>query len=109
MLNISDPAAASTRVSMRGKGNSSFGQNLLRVVKSMHIHQLPFFFGTMTTLASHSGYFADYTHIEQFLDFVLCCFLVVFGHCAKALLPGLDLWVDPQRVFHDFSADSSQV
>ena len=56
MLNISEPAAASTRVSMQGRGYSSFGQNLLRVVKSMHILQLPFFFGTMTMLANHSGY-----------------------------------------------------
>ena len=56
MLNISELAGALTNVSMRGKGYSSFGQALLRFVKSMHIRHFPVFFGTMTMFASHSGY-----------------------------------------------------
>ena len=56
MLSISEQAAASTNVSMRSSGYSSFGHALLRMVKSMHIRHLPFFFSTITTFASHSGY-----------------------------------------------------
>jgi hypothetical protein len=37
----SDEAAASTRESILGNGNLSFGQALLRSVKSMHILHLP--------------------------------------------------------------------
>jgi hypothetical protein len=32
------------------------GQQLLRSVKSMHIHHFPFFLRTITTLANHCGY-----------------------------------------------------
>jgi hypothetical protein len=53
----SDEAAESTRESILGNGNSSFGQALLRSVKSMHILHLPLAFFTITVLASHSGYF----------------------------------------------------
>jgi hypothetical protein len=55
----SDKAAASTRESILGNGNSSFGQALLRSVKSMHILHLPLAFFTITVLASHSGYFTS--------------------------------------------------
>jgi hypothetical protein len=37
----------------------SLGQHLLRFVKSIHILHFPFFFLTMTTFASHSGYFTS--------------------------------------------------
>src|SRR5688500_5026838 len=52
----SEEAAASTKESIIGNGNSSFGQALLRSIKSMHILHLPFAFFTITVLASHSGY-----------------------------------------------------
>jgi hypothetical protein len=52
----SDEAAASTRESILGNGNSSFGQALLRSIKSMHILHLPLAFFTITVLASHFGY-----------------------------------------------------
>src|SRR5688572_11592897 len=55
----SEEAAASTRESILGNGNSSFGQVLLRYVKSMHILHLPLAFFTITVLASHSGYFTS--------------------------------------------------
>jgi hypothetical protein len=55
----SEEAAASTRESILSIGNSSFGQALLRSVKSMHILYLPLAFFTITVLASHSGYFAS--------------------------------------------------
>jgi hypothetical protein len=55
----SDEAAASTRESILGNGNSSFGQALLRSVKSMHILHLQLAFFTITVLASHSGYFTS--------------------------------------------------
>src|SRR5687768_12017753 len=42
-----------------GSGNSSFGQALLRSVKSIHILHLPLAFFTITVLASHSGYFTS--------------------------------------------------
>src|SRR5688572_18018 len=55
----SEEAAASTRESILGNGNSSFGQALLRSVKSIHILHLPLAFFTITVLASHSGYFTS--------------------------------------------------
>jgi hypothetical protein len=51
----SHPAALSTILSIRGSGKLSFGQALLRLVKSMHIRHLSLFFCTITTLASHVG------------------------------------------------------
>jgi hypothetical protein len=55
----SDEAVASTRESILGNRNSSFGQALLRSVKSMHILYLPLAFFTITVLASHSEYFTS--------------------------------------------------
>jgi hypothetical protein len=52
----SEVAAASTRESILGNGNSSFGHALLRSVKSIHILNFPLAFFTMTVLASHSRY-----------------------------------------------------
>jgi hypothetical protein len=52
----SKEAAASTRESILGSGNSSFGHALLRSIKSMHILHFPLAFFTMIVLASHSGY-----------------------------------------------------
>jgi hypothetical protein len=52
----SEVAAASTRESILGKGNSSFRYALLRSVKSMHILHFPLDFFTIIVLASHSGY-----------------------------------------------------
>jgi hypothetical protein len=52
----SKEAVASTRESVLGNGNSSFGHALLRSVKSIHILHLPLAFFTITVLASHSGY-----------------------------------------------------
>src|SRR5688572_14644259 len=49
-------AAVSTRESILGKGNSSFGHALLRSIKSMHILHFPLAFFTITVLASHSRY-----------------------------------------------------
>jgi hypothetical protein len=49
------PAVESTNWSIRGRGKLSFGQALLRSVKSTHIPHLPLAFFTMTTLASQSG------------------------------------------------------
>jgi hypothetical protein len=51
----SHSAALSTILLIRGSGKLSFGQALLRLVKSMHIRHLPLFFCTITTLASHVG------------------------------------------------------
>src|SRR5688572_25588151 len=55
----SEEAIASTRESILGNENSSFGQALLRYVKSMHILHLPLAFFTITVLANHSGYFTS--------------------------------------------------
>ena len=52
----SEVAVASTRESILGNGNSSFGHALLRSVKSMHILHFPLAFFTITVLASHSVY-----------------------------------------------------
>ena len=46
----------STSLSILGKGYGSFEQCMFRSVKSTHIHHFLFFFLTMTTFASHSGY-----------------------------------------------------
>jgi hypothetical protein len=51
----SHPAALSAILSIRGNGKLSFGQALLRLVKSMHIRHFPLFFCTITTLESHVG------------------------------------------------------
>ena len=51
----SHPAALSTILSIRGNGKLSFGQALLRLVKSMHMRHFPLFFCTITTLESHVG------------------------------------------------------
>jgi hypothetical protein len=51
-----EEAAASTRESILGKGNSSFGHALLRSEKSIHILHFPLAFFTITVLASHSRY-----------------------------------------------------
>jgi hypothetical protein len=51
----SQPVMESTILLIRGKGKLSLGQALLRFVKSMHIRLFPFFFYTMTTLASQVG------------------------------------------------------
>jgi hypothetical protein len=55
----SEEDAASIKESILGNGNSSFGQALLRSVKSMHILHLPLAFFTITVLASHFGYFTS--------------------------------------------------
>jgi hypothetical protein len=52
----SEVAAASTRESILGNGNLSFGHALLISVKSMHILHFPLAFFTITVLTSHSGY-----------------------------------------------------
>jgi hypothetical protein len=52
----SEVATASTRESLLGNENSSFGHALLRSVKSIHILYFPLAFFTMTVLASHSRY-----------------------------------------------------
>src|SRR5688572_8030917 len=57
----SEEAAASTKESILGSGNSSFGQALLRSIKSIHIRHFPLAFFTITVLASHSGYFTSLT------------------------------------------------
>lgn len=51
----SQPAAESTILSMQGSGNSSLGQALFKMVKSMHMRNLPFFFFIMTMFASQTG------------------------------------------------------
>jgi hypothetical protein len=53
---MSQLAAESTIWSILVRGKSSFGQHLLRSVKSVHIHHFPFFLRTITTLANHCGY-----------------------------------------------------
>ena len=50
------PAVASTGRSMCGRGKLSFGQALLRSVKSTQTRHFAFFFLTTTGLASQSGY-----------------------------------------------------
>ena len=45
----------STSASMRGRGKLSFGQALLRSVKSIHILHFPLDFFTMTTFSNQSG------------------------------------------------------
>jgi hypothetical protein len=52
----SEVAAASTRESILGNGNSSFGHALLRSIKSMHILHFPLAFFTIIVLANHYGY-----------------------------------------------------
>jgi hypothetical protein len=52
----SEEAAAPTRESILGKGNSCFRHALLRYVKSIHILHFPLAFFTITVLASHYGY-----------------------------------------------------
>lgn len=54
--NIACPAVESTSSSIIGKGKGSFGVALFKSVKSMQTLIFPFFFGTATILASHSGY-----------------------------------------------------
>ena len=46
----------STTLSILGNGYGSFGQHLLRSVKSTHIRHFLFFYLIMTTLANHFGY-----------------------------------------------------
>jgi hypothetical protein len=53
---VRQPAAESTILSIRARRKSSLGQHLFRYMKSMHIRHFPFFFMTITTLASHCGY-----------------------------------------------------
>ena len=55
-LRSSWPVVASTIRSIRGRGKLSFGHALLRSVKSMRSHHLPFAFLTRTTLVNQSGY-----------------------------------------------------
>jgi hypothetical protein len=62
-------AALSTEVSILGRGNGSFLQVLFRSMKSMHILIFLFFFGTSTTLASHSEYL---TSLMAFASNGLC-------------------------------------
>lgn len=50
---------ASTRWSMRDSGKSSFGDALLRSVKSAHMRHLPVALRTRTGLARHSGCFTS--------------------------------------------------
>jgi hypothetical protein len=53
---MSQPVVESTTWSILVRGKSSLGQQLLRSVKSMHIHHFLFFLWTITTLANHCGY-----------------------------------------------------
>jgi hypothetical protein len=55
----SEEVVASTRESILGNGNLSFGQALLRSMKSMHILHLLLALFTITVLASHYGYFTS--------------------------------------------------
>src|SRR5688572_6628205 len=52
----SEVAAAFTRDSILGSGNSSFGHALLRSVKLIHILHFPLAFFIITVLANLSGY-----------------------------------------------------
>ena len=52
-------AVESTKVSILGSGQLSFGHALLRSVKSTHILHFPLFFLTMTTFASQSGQYTS--------------------------------------------------
>jgi hypothetical protein len=53
---MSQPAAESTIWSILTRVKSSLGQNLLRLVKSVHIRHFSFFMRTITTMANHCGY-----------------------------------------------------
>jgi hypothetical protein len=53
---VSHPNVESTTLSTLDIWKSSFGQHLLRSVKSVNIHHLPFFFLTITTFANQLGY-----------------------------------------------------
>jgi hypothetical protein len=53
---MSQPAAESMIWSILVREKSSFGQYLLRSVKSVHIHHFLFFLRTITTLTNHYGY-----------------------------------------------------
>jgi hypothetical protein len=76
----SEVAVASTRESILGKGNSSFGHALLRSVKSMDILHFPLAFFTIIVLASHSRYVTSL--ITLALRSLLTSFLV---HSALSL------------------------
>jgi hypothetical protein len=53
---MSQPTAESMIWSILAREKSSVRQHLFRLVKSMHIHQFPFFLQTITTLANHFRY-----------------------------------------------------
>jgi hypothetical protein len=53
---MSQPVAESIIWSILARGKSSFGQHLLRSIKSVHIHHSEFFLWTITTLVNHCGY-----------------------------------------------------
>jgi hypothetical protein len=53
---MSQPTAESMIWSILAREKSSVKQHLFRSVKSMHIHQFPFFLQTITTLANHCRY-----------------------------------------------------
>jgi hypothetical protein len=81
-------AAASTRESILGNQNSSFGHALLRFVKSMHILHFPLAFFTITVLASHSGYVTSLITpaLRSLFYFISCTFGFIIGHFLKPLL-----------------------
>ena len=114
ILITSHPTAITTNLSILGSRYESFGQDLFRSVKSTHIRHFPFFFLTITTLDSHSGYWtglmtptssnlytstfaASALSMDIFLTF---CFLG-FAPFATFKLCCARSWLTPWRSFAD--------
>jgi hypothetical protein len=91
----SEVAGASTRESILGNGNSSFGHALLRSVKSIHILYFLLAFFTMTVLANHSGYVTSLIMptLRRLFYFISCTFSFSIGHFPKSLLSWSERWV----------------
>src|SRR5688572_24776255 len=97
----SEEATTSTRQSILGNGNSSFGHALLRFVKSIHILHLPLAFFTITVLAN--------TSTEKSLYFVPSTFSSIVRHLPKSLLSWPERWVHIKRMLGNISVDTTEI
>ena len=106
----SHPAALSTILSIRGSGKLSFGQALLRLVKSMHIRHLPLFLHHHNVREPRGvGHWIDKFGLQEAMYLGLGGFCLLIRHFAEPLFFRSHRRVDSQAVLDDGATDPDQV
>jgi hypothetical protein len=102
---MSQPTAESMIWSILAREKSSVRQHLFRSVKSMHIHQFPFFLQTITTLANHFRYVtsliipaSNKRCTSAFVAFVLTCNLCMITSLQTPIKSKVDITILVQEL-----------